>query len=95
MGSREPLHDHGLSHGICDDCREREASGAAGVVLVVSRARAAEAPLLRSLFRGIPGAAVVVDRRCAERRRDRSAPAPEEGDRRSGERRRKAVLFLV
>jgi len=95
MGSREPLNDPGLSHGICDDCREREASAADGVVLVVSRARAADAHLLRSLFRGIPGAAVVVDRRCAERRRDTSGPAPEDGDRRCGERRRKAALFVV
>jgi cytochrome c5 len=96
MGSREPLDDHGLSHGICDDCRARvESAAAAGVVLVVSRERAAEAHLLRSLFRGIPGAAVVVDRRCTERRRDGIAGAPEGGDRRSGERRRKAALFVV
>jgi hypothetical protein len=95
MGSREPLDDHGLSHGICDDCRAREQSAPGGVVLVVSRERAPEAKLLRTLFRGIPGAAIVVDRRGAERRRDGLAPPPGEGDRRSGERRRKVALFVV
>jgi hypothetical protein len=95
MGSREPLDDHGLSHGICDDCRAREESVATGVVLVVSRERAAEAHLLRALFRGIPGAAIVVDRRCTERRRASLPRGPEGVDRRSGERRRKAALFVV
>jgi hypothetical protein len=95
MGSREPLDDHGLSHGICDDCRAREQSAPGGVVLVVSRERAPEARVLRTLFRGIPGAAIVLDRRRVERRRDGLAAAPEEGDRRCGERRRKVAPFVV
>jgi hypothetical protein len=94
MGSSEPLQDLGVSHGICDDCREREQAAPGGVILVVSRARAAEARLLRTLFRGIPGTTIVVDRRKAERRREESAPA--QGERRAHEeRRRRTALFVV
>ena len=95
MGSREPFHNHELSHGICDDCRERENCLPGGVLIVVSRERAADAPLLRTLLRGVPGAAIVVDRRRGERRQRRDGPAPEAGDRRSGDRRHASSLFLV
>lgn len=94
LGSREPLQDPGVSHGICDDCRARELAAPGGVVLVVSRERAAQADLLRSLFRGIPGTSIVVDRRRAERPPG-TAPAGAGSERRSGERRGRTALFVV
>jgi hypothetical protein len=95
MGSREPLHDPGVSHGICDDCREREQTAPGGVILVVSRERAAEARVLQSLLRGIRGTTVVVDRRRAERRREHRGPSPSEGDRRTRGDRHRTALFVV
>jgi hypothetical protein len=55
MGSREPFHSPEVTHGICDDCRERERHHPCGVLLVVSRGRADHVGLLRSMMR--PGAA--------------------------------------
>lgn len=67
MGSREPLHDHSVSHGICRGCVERDPFDDAPV-LVVSRDRAEAIPVLLSLLRGAPEIAIVVDRRAASRR---------------------------
>ena len=67
MGSKEPLHNPGVSHGICDDCIERESLGGAPV-LVVSRDRRSAIPMLQTLLRGAPEIAIVVDRRSHERR---------------------------
>ena len=95
MGSREPLHDPGVSHGICDDCREREQAAPGGVILVVSRARAAEARVLQSLLRGIRDTTVVVDRRSVERRREDRGPSWPDGRPTGGERRHRTALFVV
>jgi len=67
MGSKEPLEDPGVSHGICSACVERQTLIDAPVV-VVSPARVATIPLLRTLLRGSPDVTIVVDRRCGERR---------------------------
>ena len=67
MGSKEPLQDPSVSHGICSACVERQ-SLADTPVLVVSPARAGTIPLLNTLLRGAPDVAIVVDRRDRERR---------------------------
>jgi hypothetical protein len=96
MGSKEPMDDPGITHGICCACVKRQTLDRAPV-LVVSPARAGTIPLLSTLLRGAPDIAVVVDRRATERRdggghgRARSLDA----DRRIDERRRGSALYLV
>ncbi len=84
MGSKEPIADPVVSHGICDTCVERESLGDAPV-LVVSRERVEAVPLLESLLRGAPEIAIVVDRR--------GGHGPVEP--RAVERRRAPSFFLV
>ncbi|HSD67276.1 MAG TPA: hypothetical protein VLF95_11275, partial [Vicinamibacteria bacterium] len=67
MGSKEPLHDPAVTHGICTECMELHTLDAPPV-LVVSRGRAEAVPMLQSLLRGAPEVAIVVDRRADERR---------------------------
>ena len=67
MGSKEPLHDPAVSHGICSTCVERQTLADAPVV-VVSPARVTTIPLLKTLLRGDPDVTIVVDRRSGERR---------------------------
>ena len=104
MGSKEPLQDPSVSHGICSACVERQ-SLADTPVLVVSPDRAGAVPLLNTLLRGAPDVAIVVDRRSRERRNG-GANGNGNGngnghrllfsdDRRSDERRRGPVLYLV
>jgi hypothetical protein len=100
MGSKEPLHDPAVSHGICGECVEREQTGDAPV-LIVSRDRAPSIPMLQTLLRGAPEIAIKVDRRGAERRRangngnghGRTSAIPL--DRRAEERRRAPSFYLV
>jgi len=75
LGSKEPYHDPGVSHGICAPCVERQAAAHAPV-LVVSPARAGTIPLLQSLLRGAPDVAIVVDRRSGERRHGLEGASP-------------------
>ncbi len=63
-------------------------------VLVVSPDRADAVPVLEQLLRGEPKIEIVVDRRTSERRND-TADAPCEADRRESQRRREASLYLV
>jgi hypothetical protein len=93
MGSREPLDRPELTHGICDDCRQREQHPPGGVLLVVSREREGQVGLLRSMLR--PGASVVLDRRTAERRQRSARPRDATADRRAEDRRRTACLYVV
>jgi hypothetical protein len=67
MGSKEPLRDPSVSHGICSVCVERQ-SLTDTPVLVVSPARAGAIPLLHTLLSGSRDVAIVVDRRGGERR---------------------------
>lgn len=83
VGSREPFHDPGVSHGICDDCIDRQSLDDAPV-LVVSRDRQAAIPMLQTLLRGAPEIRVVVDRRLASA-----------AERRASERRRAPSFYLV
>lgn len=100
MGSKEPLHDPAVSHGICGDCIERESLDDAPV-LVVSPGRAEAIPMLQSLLRGAPEIAIVVDRRASERRggngkgRDHGRPVAYVSDRRAANRRRTPSFYLV
>ena len=100
MGSREPLLDRAVSHGICLACAGRETLGDTPV-LVVSHDRADTIPLLHSLLRGAPEIAIVVDRRAGERRgghgtgNDHSRFAVSAPDRRAAERRRTPTFYLV
>jgi hypothetical protein len=96
MGSREPLHDPSVSHGICSGCVERDAFDDAPV-LVVSRDRAEAIPVLLSLLRGAPEIAIVVDRRSAARRggNGHGRPLAYVVDRRAAERRRAPSFYLV
>jgi hypothetical protein len=101
MGSREPLHNPGVSHGICDECVERETLGGAPV-LVVSRDRSGAIPMLQTLLRGAPEIAIVVDRRSEERRRTNGRgnghgrPIAWVSDRRDAtDRRRRPSFYLV
>jgi hypothetical protein len=104
MGSKEPLSDPAVSHGICGPCQELQSADDVAVV-VVSRARAATIPLIRSLLRGAPDVDVVVDRRAGDRRNGhgrvtgagpaRARAALPRADRRSRERRRATALYVV
>jgi len=104
MGSKEPLHDPAVSHGICSACVERQSLTDTPVV-VVSPARVSTIPLLQTLLRGAPDVTIVVDRRSCERRNggsngngngnghDRVPPGV--FDRRSDDRRHLMALYLV
>jgi hypothetical protein len=92
MGSKEPLTDPAVSHGICPACVERQ-SLTDTPVLVVSRARAGSIPLLNTLLRGAPDVSIVVDRRSQERRNGHRSV--KRAERRTDERRRGPNLFLV
>jgi hypothetical protein len=100
MGSKEPLHNPGVSHGICDDCVQRESLGGTPV-LVVSRERRSAIPMLQTLLRGAPEIAIVVDRRSDERRgpngkgNGHGHPIAWVSDRRATDRRRQASFYLV
>jgi len=100
MGSKEPLHNPAVSHGICGDCIERETLDDAPV-LVVSRGRAEAIPMLQSLLRGAPEIAIVVDRRANERRGGNGKsegdgrPVAYVADRRAANRRRAPSFYLV
>ena len=96
MGSKEPLHDPAVSHGICSDCIERE-TGDEAPVLVVSRGRAEAIPMLQSLLRGAPEIAIVADRRANERRggNGHGRPVAYVADRRATDRRRMPSFYLV
>lgn len=100
MGSKEPLYDPAVSHGICSDCMERDSLDDAPV-LVVSRGRAEAIPMLQSLLRGAPEIAIVVDRRASERRGGNGKgegdgrPVAYVAERRATHRRRAPAFYLV
>lgn len=106
MGSKEPLHDPGVSHGICSGCVERQTLAYAPVV-VVNPARVATIPLLKTLLGGASDIAIVVDRRSGERRNGNGhsngnghGSGNGHGDeatleRRADKRRRSSALYLV
>jgi hypothetical protein len=100
MGSKEPLTDLTVSHGICSACVERDSLDDAPV-LVVSRDRVEAIPVLQSLLRGAPEIAIVADRRANERRggdgkgNGHRRPLAYVADRRAANRRRTPSFYLV
>ncbi|HSD26843.1 MAG TPA: hypothetical protein VLL75_06030 [Vicinamibacteria bacterium] len=100
LGSKEPLEDPSVSHGICNDCMERDSLDETPV-LVVSPRRAEAIPMLQSLLRGAPEIAIVVDRRAAERRsgngkaHEHARFVASVADRRATNRRRTPAFYLV
>ena len=102
LGSKEPMDDPGITHGICTPCAQRQTLEGAPV-LVVSPNRAGTIPLLNTLLRGSPDIAIVVDRRGGERRNgggNGHGRATDPGvaldtDRRIDDRRRVPALYLV
>jgi hypothetical protein len=100
MGSKEPLHDPTVSHGICGECVERDSLDDAPI-LVVSRDRVEAIPVLQSLLRGAPEIAIVADRRANERRggdgkgNGHGRPLAYVADRRATDRRRAPSFYLV
>jgi hypothetical protein len=98
LGSLEPFLDPAISHGICRDCVERDSLDDAPV-LVVSPGRARAIPMLKTLLRGAPEIAIVVDRRGCERRgeceADHGRPVAYVVNRRASDRRRAPSLYLV
>ena len=100
MGSVEPFHNPDVSHGICDECVERDPLDDAPV-LVVSRDRTGAIPMLQTLLRGAPEILIVVDRRGAERRgvdgkgEGDGRPVAYVSDRRGTDRRRVPSFYLV
>lgn len=72
MGTKEPLADPVVTHGICATCAQRQHIGKMPTV-VVARERADMLPLLEALLTGTPEIRVVVERREGERRRSGTA----------------------
>ena len=99
MGTKEPLADYSLTHGICKTCALRQQLGGRPT-LVVSRERADAVPFLLGLLNGTPEIRVIVDRRRSERRRAQLLdPVPEQSEaaerRLANERRHALGLVLV
>jgi hypothetical protein len=98
LGSKEPLEDPGITHGICPACIERQTLDEVPV-LVVSPERAGTIPALNALLGGTPDISIVVDRRSGERRNGRGngngQPEPLADERRCEDRRRGPGLYLV
>ena len=86
MGTKEPLADPVVTHGICPTCALRQQMRTMPT-LVIARERAEVLPLLQALLTGIPEIRVVVERRSGERRRSRNPDGSErrsQNDRRQG-----------
>lgn len=100
LGTKEPLADPSLTHGICKTCALRQQLGGTPT-LVVSRERAEALPFLMGLLTGTPEIRVIVDRRQGERRRPSLADqvreeAVETAERRAAnERRQRLGLVFV
>ena len=98
MGTKEPLADPSLTHGICKTCALRQQL-AGSPTLVISRERAEALTFLLGLFNGTPEIQVVVDRRQGERRRTSlSEPVVDQAEaerRLANDRRQSLGLVLV
>ncbi len=94
MGTKDPLGDPTVTHGICGTCALRQQLGEMPT-LVISREHAETLPLFQSLLTGVPEIRVVVDRRQGERRRDPPPVDEQYEQRRNNERRNTVRLFLV
>jgi hypothetical protein len=99
LGTKEPLANPSLTHGICKTCAMRQQLGGSPT-LVISRERAGALPFLMGLLNGTPEIRIIVDRRQGERRRSSLAlqvreESLDEERRRVNERRQSLGLVLV
>jgi len=94
MGTKEPVGDPMVTHGICATCALRQQLGVMPT-LVIAREHACTLPLFESLLTGVPEIQVVVDRRKGERRREPPPGGEEYEHRRTNERRQTVRLLLV
>lgn len=94
LGVKEPLGSFEVSHGICSVCRARQQIDDMPT-LVISKNRAEALPVLEGLLRGTPAIPVVVDRRIADRRREKPAVDIPGGRRMLRDRRRGTHVVLI
>ena len=94
MGTKDPLHDPTVTHGICAICALRQQLGVMPT-LVISREHAETLPVFQSLLTGVPEIPVVVDRRQGERRIEPPPVGEQYEKRRTRERRQKKRSSLV
>ncbi len=94
MGTKDPLDDPTVTHGICGTCALRQQIGEMPT-LVIAREHAETLPLFQSLLTGVPEIRVVVDRRQGERRGDPPPVDEQYEHRRTNERRQTVRLLLV
>lgn len=99
LGTKEPVADPSLTHGICKMCALRQQFADDVPTLVVSRERAGTVPFLQGLLHGMPEIRVIIDRREGDRRRSRLAEqVREQSDRErrlANDRRQSLGLVLV
>jgi len=94
MGTKDPLDNPTVTHGICATCALRQQLGVMPT-LVIAKEHAETLPVFKELLNGVPEIRVVVDRRQAERRLE-PPTADEVGEqRRKNERRQKKRTSLV
>jgi hypothetical protein len=94
LGTKEPLAQNDVSHGICATCTARQQIEDFPV-LVVSRSRLDTLPVLEGLLTGMPEIRIVVDRRTVDRRCQRRSGDVPEGRRRLRDRRERVSLVLA
>ncbi len=94
LGTKEPLSQGEVSHGICPTCSARQHIDDFPV-LVVSRSRVDTMPVLEGLLTGMPEIRVVVDRRTNDRRRARLSVDVPGGRRLLRDRRDRVSLVLA
>ncbi len=94
MGTKDPLGDPTVTHGICGTCALRQQLGEMPT-LVIAREHAEALPVFQGLLTGVPEIPVVVDRRQGERRSEPPPVGEQPEQRRSIDRRQSIRLFLV
>ena len=94
LGTKEPLAQADVSHGICLACSARQRIEDFPV-LVVSRSRLDTLPVLEGLLTGMPEIRIVVDRRTNDRRRQRLSVDVPGGRRLLRDRRERLSLVLA
>lgn len=94
LGTKEPLSQADVSHGICSTCSARQQIDDFPV-LVVSRSRLDTLPVLEGLLTGLPEIRIVVDRRTKDRRRHRLSVDVPGGRRLLRDRREQVSLVLA
>jgi len=94
LGLKDPKGSVEITHGICAACAARQ-DLAESATLVVSRRRADTLPILEDLLKNVPEIRVVVDRRFADRRRERPTIDVPGGRRMRRDRRQSGSLLVT